>query len=63
MAVSQVERYTDRQQQRTVVVWGCGTHRTPRGEVCQGCLGSATYSGGLTCHSSEARSSGDTVCQ
>ncbi len=26
------------QQQRTAVVWGCATHRTPRGETCQGCL-------------------------
>jgi hypothetical protein len=38
VATSQVERYTDRQQRRTVVVWGCSTHRTPRDEVCRGCL-------------------------
>jgi hypothetical protein len=38
MTTSQMERYTDHQQQRAVVVWGCGTHRTPRGEVCRGCI-------------------------
>jgi hypothetical protein len=29
------ENYAHRQ--RTAVVWGCGVHRTPRGETCQGC--------------------------
>jgi hypothetical protein len=38
MSISQNERYVDRQRQRTVVVWGCDTHQTPRGETCQGCL-------------------------
>lgn len=38
MAASQVEQYANRQQHRTLVVWGCGIHRTPRSEVCQGCI-------------------------
>ena len=37
MATSQDERYEDRQRQRTAVVWGCDTHRTPAGENCRGC--------------------------
>jgi hypothetical protein len=36
MSANQNEGYADRK--RTVVVWGCETHRTPRGETCQGCL-------------------------
>jgi hypothetical protein len=38
MATHQNERYSNRQRQRTIVVWGCITHQTPRGETCQGCL-------------------------
>jgi hypothetical protein len=34
----QTERHRERQQQRRIVIWGCGTHRTPAGETCQGCL-------------------------
>lgn len=36
--MTETERDKARRRQRTAVVWGCETHRTPAGESCQGCL-------------------------